>query len=157
MNVVLPAILFVAFLAVAIYVYVQKQGSDGTQVCTQDVLECDDGSFVSRNPNNNCEFNECANGGASGTFPEGTETQTHELEISGFAFVPNELTMQVGDTVTWTNKDAISHTVTSDSGTELASEYLSKGESYSHTFNTVGNFDYHCIPHQYMKGTITVE
>ena len=137
-NLVLPVILFVAFLAVAIYVYMQKQDTNVDNPIDENAGDGTSGS-------------------AGGTFPEGTETQTHEIELSGFAFSPKELTIQVGDTITWTNKDAVAHTVTSDTGQELGSEYLSKGESYSHTFNTEGNFDYHCTPHPSMKGTIIVE
>ncbi|MFH1325556.1 MAG: cupredoxin family copper-binding protein [archaeon] len=80
------------------------------------------------------------------------------IEIKNFAFQPNELTISQGDTVVWTNKDAgVKHTVTSDSGNELDSELLSKGESYSHTFNEKGTFDYHCTPHPYMEGKVIVE
>lgn len=155
-------VLAILLIAGGIYLLIRSQQSPSEEgngvLCTQDVFECPEGSFVSRNPDNGCQFYDCpASGGASGTFPEGTPAQTHEINIQGFAFSPKELTIQVGDTIIWTNLDSTQHTVTSDSGTELDSEYLSKDETYSHTFTTVGNFAYHCIPHPSMKGTITVE
>ncbi len=130
----------------------------GGDVCTQDAQECPDGSFVGRNANNNCEFYDCPTGGGSsgGTFPEGTSPQTYNVEIRNYLFFPSTLTIQVGDTVIWTNAASV-HTVTSDSGNELDSETLSSGETYSHTFTTIGNFDYHCTLHPTMKGTINVE
>ena len=82
---------------------------------------------------------------------------THSIEIKGFNFQPEELNIKTGDTVTWTNGDSVKHTVTSDSGSELDSELLSKGETYSHTFTKTGTYDYHCAPHPYMTGKIVVE
>ncbi|HIG94367.1 MAG: Blue (Type 1) copper protein [archaeon GW2011_AR13] len=81
----------------------------------------------------------------------------YNIEINNFAFAPQELIVKVGSTVVWNNKDSVKHTVTSDSGTELGSELLGNGESYSHTFNNVGTFEYHCTPHPSMTGKIIVE
>lgn len=78
------------------------------------------------------------------------------VDIVDFAFSSEVLNINVGDTVTWTNGDSAKHTVTSDSGGELDSVLLAKGESYSHTFNEVGTFNYHCTPHPYMTGVIVV-
>ena len=82
--------------------------------------------------------------------------QTYNVEIRNFAFAPSTLDVKVGDTITWTNKDNMQHTVTSNSGNELDSQYLSNGNSYSHTFTQTGTFAYHCTPHPYMKGTVIV-
>ena len=82
---------------------------------------------------------------------------SYTVNISGFRFSPQILTIKIGDSVAWTNADSASHTVTSDSGSELDSNYLSNGEIYSHTFTQIGEFDYHCAPHPYMKGTVIVE
>ena len=81
----------------------------------------------------------------------------YKIEIIGFAFAQQELKVKVGDTVSWVNKDSAKHTVTSDNGNQLDSELLSKGEIYSHTFNGIGVFEYHCTPHPYMTGRIIVE
>ncbi|OGM98579.1 MAG: hypothetical protein A2915_01970 [Candidatus Yanofskybacteria bacterium RIFCSPLOWO2_01_FULL_41_34] len=74
--------------------------------------------------------------------------------IKGFAFNQSLITIRKGDTVVWTNKDSVSHTVTGDGG--LSSPLLGQNEIYSFTFNTVGTFNYHCPPHPSMTGTITV-
>ena len=83
--------------------------------------------------------------------------QTFNVNIKGYAFSQVELRIKKGDTVTWTNNDAVSHTVTSDSGSGLNSESLSQGETYSHTFNAQGTYEYHCKPHLFMKAKIIVE
>lgn len=79
------------------------------------------------------------------------------IEIKDFAFVPSQITINNGDTVTWTNMDSVKHTVTSDTGDELNSDLFGNGEKYSHTFNEEGEFNYHCIPHPSMKGTVIVK
>ena len=86
-----------------------------------------------------------------------SDSGKNEIKIESFAFNPLTLTIKLGDTVTWENYDSVAHTVTSDSGSELNSTYLAKAQEYSHTFNTRGTFDYHCIPHPNMKGKIIVE
>ena len=90
--------------------------------------------------------------------PPGSGGGTSEsVIIDNFAFTPANLTVSVGTTVVWTNNQNVGHTVTSDVGDELESGLLQQGRSYSHTFNTVGVFPYHCIPHPDMKGTVTVQ
>jgi plastocyanin len=87
---------------------------------------------------------------------ETSETEIVEVSIEGFAFSPKSITVSKGTTVVWTNMDSIQHTATSDEGL-FNSGLLSKGESWNYTFNEEGNYDYHCIPHPNMKGTIVVE
>ena len=79
-----------------------------------------------------------------------------EVEIENFAFTPATITVKVGTTVTWTNKDTVRHTVTSDKGL-FDSGLFGKGESFSFTFTEAGTYTYHCTPHPNMKGTIIVE
>lgn len=82
---------------------------------------------------------------------------TTDVTIQNFAFGPSDITVQVGDTVTWTNADLVGHTVTSDgTDTTLDSPLLSQGKSFSFTFDEVGEFAYHCTPHPNMTGTVTV-
>ena len=78
-----------------------------------------------------------------------------EVEIEDFAYVPGTITIKVGTTVTWTNKDSVGHTATSDDGV-FDSGMLSKGSSFSYTFTTAGTFGYFCKPHPYMVATIVV-
>ena len=84
------------------------------------------------------------------------ETGVIEIDIEGFAFNPATIKIAKGTTVIWAQKDSVQHTVTSDDGV-FDSPLLSKGETYSHTFNEAGTFEYHCTPHSSMKGKVIVE
>jgi plastocyanin len=77
------------------------------------------------------------------------------VEIKNFAFEPTTVTVRVGQTVTWTNQDSAAHTVVGDGG--IDSGDLSKGKSYSKTFDTAGTFDYHCSIHPQMTGQVIVQ
>jgi amicyanin len=81
---------------------------------------------------------------------------TNTVSIENYAYSPASITVKKGTTVTWTNNDSVEHTVTVDSGSGPQSELFGKGKTYSYTFDTVGTFSYHCQPHPYMKGTVTV-
>ena len=75
-------------------------------------------------------------------------------------YIPFEVTVHPGDTVVWSNDDVAAHTVTSgipptpdgtfDSGIFMA------GTTFSHTFDTLGQYDYYCIVHPWMIGTVLV-
>ena len=80
---------------------------------------------------------------------------THAIDIADFAFAPALLTITVGDTVTWTNSDTLTHTATSVNGA-FDSGDLDVGESYSLTFSAPGTYDYLCTPHPTMTGRIVV-
>jgi plastocyanin len=76
--------------------------------------------------------------------------------IQNYAFDPLTLTVKVGTTVTWTNGDNVTHTVTSDTGL-FDSGDLAQGATFSYTFTTAGTYAYHCTPHHAtMSGTIIV-
>jgi outer membrane protein assembly factor BamB len=77
------------------------------------------------------------------------------VAIQGFAFSPSPITIFAGQSVTWTNEDPVSHTVTADdnSFTSLA---LATGATYSHTFAAPGTYTYHCAIHPFMHGTVLV-
>lgn len=81
---------------------------------------------------------------------------TVKVDIANFAFSPDAVTINVGDTVTWTQRDFIGHTVTSDTGL-WNSPLLSSGQTFSFTFSNAGTFGYHCTPHPFMVGTVTVK
>ncbi len=87
--------------------------------------------------------------------PSPTPTIT-EVEIAGFAFVPATITIPVGTTVTWFNKDSAAHTVSSREGV-FDSGNLSGGATFSYTFDQNGSFEYYCKFHPYMKGEVIVE
>jgi plastocyanin len=81
---------------------------------------------------------------------------THNVEIQDYAYTPASMTVEVGDTVTWTNADSAPHTVTSKGGGPLDSPTLQQGDSWSFTFTTAGTFEYYCALHPDMVGTVTV-
>ena len=81
--------------------------------------------------------------------------------IKNFAYVPQLVSIKRGTTVTWVNCDDAgtdSHTSTSDTGL-WSSPTLASGDTYSRTFNdpTGTVFDYHCVPHPFMVGTVSVQ
>ena len=81
---------------------------------------------------------------------------SNSVSISGSAFSPSSLTVKAGVTVTWTNEDGITHTVTSNDGAFTSSGNLATGAQYRFTFMTAGSYGYHCSIHPFMTGTITV-
>jgi amicyanin len=77
--------------------------------------------------------------------------------ISDYSFSPATLTVKQGTKVTWTNKDNVGHTVTSDSGPDsFDSGLLSNNQTFSFTFSKPGTYTYYCSVHPYMKGTVVV-
>ncbi|MDO8563534.1 MAG: plastocyanin/azurin family copper-binding protein [Nanoarchaeota archaeon] len=78
------------------------------------------------------------------------------IDITGFAFPQEPLTIKKGEKVTWKNKHSSPHTVTSISGTELKSDTLNKDQTYSHIFTQVGTYEYRCNFHDSMTGKIIV-
>ena len=81
---------------------------------------------------------------------------TSAVNIQNSAFAPSSTAIKVGDTVTWTNRDAFSHTSTSDTGA-WDTGVIAAGASGSFTFANVGTFAYHCSIHAFMKGTVVVQ
>jgi plastocyanin len=95
--------------------------------------------------------------GCSSTSTTKTTSETgNAINVANYAFVPNTLTVKVGTTVTWTNKDSVTHTVDSNTGV-FNSGFLLPGKTFSYTFNSIGTFQYHCAIHPYMTGTIIVQ
>src|SRR5262245_23643375 len=81
------------------------------------------------------------------------------VDISQFQFMPKDLVVPAGSTVTWINKDVVAHSVTADDQA-FNSGLFSSGGEFSLTFDTPGTFGYYCIPHGApgtgMVGTIVV-
>jgi amicyanin len=78
------------------------------------------------------------------------------VKIEDFTFSPPSLTVMVGMSVTWLNKDDIPHTVVSKTRV-FKSKALDTGDSFSFTFNEAGTYEYFCSLHPHMTGTIVVE
>ena len=77
-----------------------------------------------------------------------------EVFIQGFAYSPSSITVAANTTVTWTNKDAVAHTVTSNSGL-FDSGLISANGTFSFKFTAAGTYPYHCTPHPTMTATVS--
>jgi plastocyanin len=91
----------------------------------------------------------------SGCTSQNQTASTNTVTIQNMAFSPTTLNVKVGTTVTWINKDSVTHDVVSDTGL-FTSGNLTNGMSYNYTFNQTGSFPYHCAIHPSMTGTIVV-
>lgn len=81
-----------------------------------------------------------------------------EVKIDNFSFGPSTLTVTVGTTVTWTNRDDIPHTVTSsDDPKVFKSKVLDTDEKFSFTFTKVGSYAYFCSIHPKMTAKVIVQ
>ena len=118
----------------------------------------------------------CAGGGASAA-------DDYDVGMTAVAYDPVEITVAVGDTVVWANTSSRGHTVTAyDSGIPDDAEFfasggydsttaardafgsdlgglIDSGDTWSHTFEVPGEYEYLCIPHEAsgMVGTVVVE
>jgi len=81
-------------------------------------------------------------------------TNVVPISIINFTFDPVTLSIKKGTTVTWTNNDLVSHQIKSDS---FNSDVLTKGKTFSFTFNDIGTYNYSCAIHPSMSGQIIVE
>src|SRR6188472_2069010 len=89
--------------------------------------------------------------------------------LTDTAFSPNSIEVTVGQTVVWTNDDSAFHTVTSgtagaadagkefDSGLTGPTALTSKGKTFEHTFNRIGDYPYFCTLHPAMVGNVIVK
>ena len=76
-------------------------------------------------------------------------------------FIPNPVTVDLGTIVTWSNTDTAAHTATSGYAADgpdgvFDSSLVMAGGSFSYTTNTVGSFDYFCMVHPWMNGSVVV-
>jgi plastocyanin len=79
-----------------------------------------------------------------------------EVKIDNFVFGPQTITVPVGATVTWTNKDDIPHTSVSTDGV-FKSKVLDTDEKFSYTFTKAGTYPYYCTIHPKMTGKVVVQ
>jgi len=107
-------------------------------------------------------FAEHGEGGMAATVTNAPGSSTPGCEETDSCFIPSTVVITVGGTVTWDNTDNAAHT--SSSGTAAGgpdgvfdSSLIMAGGSYSHTFDTAGTFDYFCMVHPWMQGTVIVE
>lgn len=89
------------------------------------------------------------NNGGNGGEPK------NAVSIDGMTFSAGSLKVAAGTTVTWTNNDNVTHTVTADDGS-FDSGNIAAGGIFKHTFSTAGTFNYHCTIHPGMKASVVV-
>jgi plastocyanin len=100
-------------------------------------------------------------GGTSGgstttTAAKGAGGGGAQVVMKGFAFDPASVTVKVGESVTWTNNDNATHTVTADNG-EFKSSDIAQGATFTFKFDKAGTYPYHCSIHPSMTGTVIVK
>ncbi len=95
--------------------------------------------------------------GTGGTGNKGGsgEPGTNEVWIQSYAFNPSTITVAAGTTITWTNKDAVGHSVTSKKGV-FDSGIFGMNETHSIAFPIAGTYSYYCTVHPSMTGTVVV-
>ena len=86
----------------------------------------------------------------------GPDSIAARVDIRMIAFQPAEIRIRAGQSVEWSNRDPIQHTVTGKDGS-WGSELLNEGQRYVHRFATPGRYPYYCTPHPQMTGVVIVE
>jgi plastocyanin len=82
---------------------------------------------------------------------------SHSVAMSDYAFAPTGITVQVGDSISWTNHDQAPHNVvTTSAPVAINSPMLSDGQSWSYTFAVPGTYHYICGVHPDMHATVVV-
>lgn len=77
------------------------------------------------------------------------------VDLKDMKFAPTSVTLAVGGTITWTNRDDMGHTITPADKTQWGSEgsgddpetWLQNGDSWGFTFSKPGTYHYYCVPH----------
>ncbi len=90
-----------------------------------------------------------------------TGTSVPGCEETNSCWSPADITINAGDTVEWNNIDSVAHTVTAGSPTDAQievfdSSLLMADKSWSFTFDDAGSYDYFCMVHPWMVGSVTV-
>ncbi len=84
------------------------------------------------------------------------QVEGSQIAIKDFQFAPAVLTVPAGTTVTWTNRDEDTHTVT-EATRRFSSKVLDPGQAFSYTFTAPGTYSYHCAIHPHMTATVIVK
>jgi plastocyanin len=96
----------------------------------------------------------CAIGLAAGS---ATRPKTHTVTIEGMQFRPRTLTVALGDSIVWVNKDLVPHTATSATAGIFDSKLIAPDKSWKLTMRTKGDVSYICTYHPAMKASLRVE
>ena len=91
-----------------------------------------------------------------GSLAKVPQAASAEVKVDNFSFGPATLTVAVGTTVTWTNRDDIPHTIVSTDKV-FKSKVLDTDEKFSFTFAKAGTYPYFCSIHPKMTGSVVVQ
>ncbi|MFA6492756.1 MAG: cupredoxin family copper-binding protein [Patescibacteria group bacterium] len=80
--------------------------------------------------------------------------QPNSILIENFSFNPSEITIAKDVEVTFKNDDSANHNITFEN---FQSGDMKPGDTYKHTFDSTGTFNYYCSLHPQMKGKIIVQ
>jgi len=86
----------------------------------------------------------------------GGATEAGTIVAKDIAYNPTEITVKVGDTITFENQDGFAHTFTADDG-DFDSGNVDGGAKFEYVADEAGTIAFHCKIHSNMHGTITVE
>jgi len=87
--------------------------------------------------------------------PKSAHAEDIAVHIDNFVFEPKELSLKVGQTVTWTNRDDIPHTVVCAG--KFRSKTMDTDGTFTFTFAAAGEYKYFCSLHPHMQGVVKVE
>lgn len=93
---------------------------------------------------------------AGGTATHAAGSSAAGIDIKEFKFAPVALEIRPGTTVTWTNHDEETHTITSTTGA-FGSSGLGNDETFTQTFTRAGTYAYFCALHPRMRATVVVK
>jgi plastocyanin len=85
-----------------------------------------------------------------------TTSDTVEIDMKNFQFVPKDQTVKVGQKVKWINQDSAPHDATDEKTGQFKSDQFAKGESYEFTAKKAGKISYVCTIHPGMTATLNV-
>lgn len=91
----------------------------------------------------------------AGSEPVTISDKSTTVVLQNLSFNPKTIAVQTGTTVTWSNSDTLTHTVTASNGA-FDSGRLDPGKNFGYTFNSPGTYDYACTIHPTMKGQVIV-
>jgi plastocyanin len=86
----------------------------------------------------------------------GSSVKANKVDIKDFKFEPKMVEIKAGTKVSFTNQDSAKHTATSKPQGAFDSGDLTKGQTKPVTFKKVGTFQYYCVYHAFMTGTVKV-
>jgi plastocyanin len=92
----------------------------------------------------------------SGAAANKAAAATHSITIEAVSYKPETLTLNVGDTIVWINKDPFPHTATSRPAGFDSKEMRADGGSWTYTASKAGDFRYVCTLHPTMQGVLHV-